>query len=67
MQFAIKICFFYEKLTNSTLQGGHLAGTMHVEKEKDMINPLNQKRIKIYKQGAKRGLFTLPECLNIFD
>jgi len=67
MQFAINICFFYEKLTNTPLPGGHLSGTPHFEKENDIINPLKKKRIKIEKRGMETGLFTLPECLNIFD
>ena len=43
MQFAINICFFYEKLTNSPIQEGHLAETPHIEKDMDIINPLKEK------------------------
>jgi hypothetical protein len=40
MQFAIKICFFYEKLTKTPLPGGHLPETPHFEKNMDIFNPL---------------------------
>jgi len=40
MQFAIKICFFYEKLTNTPLTKGQPAETLHPQKDRDIINYL---------------------------